>query len=232
MPLIRLNDIFNLPAKGIIERRYFSVIVVQAVEKKLGLLVDELKGRQDIVGKTLDEPLNNIKYISGATILGDGRVILIIDAPSIIDSFEGGLPVRRQDVSMASSIDLPAKKRRKTILLAEDAISTAMLEKNVLESAGFSVVIARDGQEAHEKSAQEKFDLVITDILMPRMDGFELTVTLRKDKLYKNIPIIIVTTRESDADKRRGLEAGANAYILKSEFTSESLLNTIERLIG
>jgi two-component system chemotaxis sensor kinase CheA len=93
-------------------------------------------------------------------------------------------------------------------------------------------VIARDGQEALEKSAQEKFDLVITDILMPRMDGFELTVTLRKDKLYKNIPIIIVTTRESDADKRRGLEAGADAYILKSEFTSEGLLNTIERLIG
>ena len=107
-----------------------------------------------------------------------------------------------------------------------------MLEKNVLESAGFSVVIARDGQEAFEKSSQEKFDLVITDILMPRMDGFELTLTLRKDKLYKNIPIIIVTTRESDADKRRGLEAGADAYILKSEFTSEGLLNTIERLIG
>lgn len=231
MPLVRLNDIFNLPAKGIIERKYFSVIIVQAVEKRLGLLVDELKGRQDIVGKSLSAPLENIKYISGTTILGDGRVVLIIDVPSIIGSFEGGVVVRRQDLSKSAPA-AAVKKRRKTILLAEDAISTAMLEKNVLESAGFSVVIARDGQEALEKSAQEKFDLVITDILMPRMDGFDLTVNLRKDKLYKNIPIIIVTTRESDADKRRGLEAGADAYILKSEFTSEGLLNTIERLIG
>ncbi|MCX5665657.1 MAG: chemotaxis protein CheW [Candidatus Omnitrophica bacterium] len=231
MPLVRLNDIFSLPTKGIVERKYYSVIIVQAVEKRLGLLVDELNGRQDIVGKSLSEPLKNVKYVSGATILGDGRVILIIDVPSIIDSFEGGVVIRRQDVSKAMPGPI-VKKRRKTILLAEDAISTAMLEKNVLESAGFSVVIARDGQEALEKSAQEKFDLVITDILMPRMDGFELTITLRKDKLYKNIPIIIVTTRESDADKRRGLEAGADAYILKSEFTSEGLLNTIERLIG
>ncbi len=232
MPLVRLNDIFGLPAKGIIERKYFSVIVVQAVEKRLGLLVDELRGRQDVVGKALGNPLKNIKYISGATILGDGRVVLIIDIPSVINSFEGGIAVRRQ-VSAEPKSGAPAgKKRRKTILLAEDAVSTAMLEKNVLESAGFSVVIARDGQEAVEKSAQEKFDLVITDVLMPRMDGFELTATLRRDKLYKNIPIIIVTTRESDADKRRGLEAGADAYILKSEFTSEGLLNTIERLIG
>ncbi len=231
MPLVRLNDIFSLPVKGITERKYFSVIVVQAVEKRLGILVDELKGRQDIVGKALAEPLKNIKYISGATILGDGRVILIIDVPSIIESFEGGV-VRRQTSTELKPTAAVGKKRRKTILLAEDAISTAMLEKNVLESAGFSVVIARDGQEAFEKSSQEKFDLVITDVLMPRMDGFELTTTLRKDKLYKNIPIIIVTTRESDADKRRGLEAGADAYILKSEFTSEGLLNTIERLIG
>ncbi len=231
MPLVRLNDIFSLPVKGIVERRYFSVIIVQSVEKRLGLLVDELKGRQDIVGKSLSDPLKNVKYISGATILGDGRVILVIDVPSIIDSFEGGVVVRRQDISGAMPAP-GAKKKRKTILLAEDAISTAMLEKNVLESAGFSVVIARDGQEALEKSAQERFDLVITDVLMPRMDGFELTITLRKDKLYKSIPIIIVTTRESDADKRRGLEAGADAYILKSEFTSEGLLNTIERLIG
>lgn len=231
LPIVRLNDIFNLPLKGIVEKKFFSVVIVQAVEKRLALLVDELKGRQDIVGKGLTDPLKNVKYISGATILGDGSVILILDIPSIISSFEGGAVIRRKTLTEEKPAT-PVKKRRKTILLAEDAMSTAMLEKNILESAGFSVVIARDGKEALEKSSQEKFDLVITDILMPRMDGFELTSALRKDKLYKDIPIIIVTTRESDADKRRGLESGADAYILKSEFTSEGLLNTIERLIG
>lgn len=125
-----------------------------------------------------------------------------------------------------------AKKKRKTILLVEDAISTATLEKNILESVGYSVVVAHDGRDALERAGQGRFDLVITDILMPRMDGFELTQTLKNDKIYKDIPIIIVTTREADADKRLGLEAGAEAYILKSEFTSERLLETVERLIG
>ncbi len=231
LPLVRLSDIFNIQAKGIVERKYFSAIVVQSVEKRIVLLVDTLLGRLDIVSKPLGDPVKNVKYIGGATILGDGRVILIVDISSIIDSFEGGVILKKRD-DLAIKTVSPVKKRKKTILLAEDAMSTAMLEKNILESSGFSVVIARDGKEAAEKASQEKFDLVITDVLMPRMDGFELTAHLKNDKLYKDIPVIIVTTRESDADKRRGLEAGADAYILKSEFTSEGLLNTIERLIG
>lgn len=93
-------------------------------------------------------------------------------------------------------------------------------------------MIARDGKEALEKTVQEKFDLIITDVLMPRMDGFELTAKIKKENLTKDIPVIIVTTRAAEADKRRGLEAGADAYILKNEFTSEGLLETIERLIG
>ncbi|MFA6320363.1 MAG: hybrid sensor histidine kinase/response regulator [Candidatus Omnitrophota bacterium] len=231
MPLVRLSDIFNLPAKGIVERKYSSVVVVQVLEKRAALMVDALLGRLDIVRKALGDPLKNIKYISGATVLGDGKVVLILDIPSIIDSFESGAAVKRPFAPQKKS-EQSEKKRRKTILLAEDAMTTAMLEKSILESSGFSVVIAKDGQEAIEKAMQEKFDLIITDVLMPRMDGFELTAALRKEKVYKDAPIIIVTTRESDADKRRGLEAGADAYILKSEFTSEGLLDTIERLIG
>ncbi len=228
MPLLRLNDIFGLPQRGILEKKFFPVVVVQSVEKRIAILVDQLIGRQEIVRKNLGEPLKNIRGVSGATILGDGRVILILDIPQIIDSSEGGI-IKRPEIKGKP----PAQaKKRKTILLAEDALTTAMLEKNILESSGFSVVIARDGQEALEKSQQEKFDLVITDILMPKMDGFELTGRLKKDNLYKDVPIIIVTTRESDTDKRRGLEAGADAYILKSEFTSEGLLETIERLLG
>jgi len=123
-------------------------------------------------------------------------------------------------------------RKRKTILLAEDTLTTAMLEKNILESVGYSVVIARDGREALDKALQEKFDLVISDVLMPHMDGFELVTRLRREKNYKDVPIIIVTTRASDEDKRKGMEAGANAYLLKSDFTSEGLLETMERLLG
>ncbi|NWF91425.1 MAG: hybrid sensor histidine kinase/response regulator [Syntrophaceae bacterium] len=227
LPLLRLNDVFNLSQRGIAEKKVFPVVVVQSVEKRIGLMVDLLLGRQEIVRKNLNGPLRNVRGISGATIIGDGRVILILDVPQIVENVES---VMIKKVQFASK---PApRKKHKTVLLAEDTLSTAMLEKNILESAGFSVVIARDGQEAFEKASQERFDLVITDVLMPRMDGFELTLRLKKDHLYKDVPIIIVTTRESEANKRWGLEAGADAYILKSEFTAEGLLETIERLIG
>ncbi|MCX5679987.1 MAG: hybrid sensor histidine kinase/response regulator [Candidatus Omnitrophica bacterium] len=229
LPLIRMIDLFGLPKKGIMEKSFYPVVIVQSVEKRVGILVDRLLGHQEIVGKSIGEPLKKIKDIAGATILGNGRVVLILDIPSIIESSEDAL------TSRASQTDSEPKTRqgkKKTILLAEDALTTAMLEKNILESVGYSVVIARDGKEALDRSSQEKFDLVITDILMPRMDGFELTTRLKKDPMYKDIPIIIVTTRETAADKRRGLEAGADAYLLKSEFTSDILLDIIERLLG
>lgn len=230
LPLVRLNDVFGLPHRGIIEKNFFPVVIAQSAEKKIGLLVDQLLGRQKIVRKNLSQPINKINGISGATILGDGRVVLILDVAQIIDMAQG-IVIKDQQYKTKTQ-NIPTAAKRKTILLAEDALSTAMLEKNILESSGFSVVIARDGLEALEKTSQERFDLIITDVLMPRMDGFELTRKLKNDTLQKDIPVIIVTTRETDADKRLGLEAGADAYILKSEFTSEGLLETIERLIG
>lgn len=227
LPVVKLHDIFGLPAKGILEKKFFPVLIVQSVEKRIGILVDELMGRQEIISKSMGDPLKHVKHISGATILGSGKVVMILDIPSIIHSAEGG--VVRQSALKPKVV---AGKKKKTILLAEDTLTTAMLEKNILESVGYAVVIARDGKEALDKALQEKFDLVISDILMPRMDGFEFVTRLRKEKNYKEIPIIIVTTRESDEDKRKGMEAGANAYLLKSDFTSEGLLETMERLLG
>ncbi|MFH0984340.1 MAG: hybrid sensor histidine kinase/response regulator [Candidatus Omnitrophota bacterium] len=227
LPVVKLHDAFGLPAKGIVEKKFLPIVIVQSVEKRIGILVDGLLGRQNIIGKNLGDPLKKVKHIAGATILGSGEVVLLLDIPSIIYSAEGGV-IRKAVVKPKI---VPGKKK-KTILLAEDVLTTAMLEKNILESVGYNAVIARDGKEALEKAAHESFDLVITDVLMPRMDGFELVTRLRAEKNYKEVPIIIVTTRESDDDKRKGMEAGANAYILKSDFTSETLLETIERLLG
>lgn len=227
LPVVKLHDIFGLPAKGIHEKKFFPVLIVQSVEKRIGILVDELLGRQEIISKSMGDPLKHVKHIAGATILGSGKVVMILDIPSIIHSAEGGV-VRQAAARPKTAVG----KKKKTILLAEDTLTTAMLEKNILESVGYAVVIARDGKEALEKASQEKFDLVISDVLMPRMDGFELVTRLRREKNYKEVPIIIVTTRESDEDKRKGMEAGANAYLLKSDFTSEGLLETMERLLG
>ena len=227
LPLVRLSDIFNLPRKGIFEKRFLPVVVVQSVEKRIGILVDELIGRQDIISKAIGDPLKNVSNISGATILGNGRVILILDIASVIRSAEG-VVIKKPSAPPKALV----KGKKKTVLLAEDVLSTAMLEKSILEAAGFSVVIARDGKEALDRANQESFDLIITDVLMPRMDGFDFVASLRKIPFYKEIPVMIVTTRETDEDKRRGLEVGADAYILKKDFTSEGLLETIERLLG
>ncbi len=226
VPLIRLRNLFGLPRKGIFEKQLLPVVVVEVSGKRVGLLVDRLLEAREIVRKPIGPPADALPLIAGATILGSGRISLILDIPSIVEA--------PRNVMAESDRPSPTRvsKGRRTILLAEDTLSTAALEKNILESAGYSVVIARDGKEALKKAGQERFDLVITDILMPGMDGFELTGRLKKDTIYRNIPIIIVTTRGSDEDKRRGLQAGADAYILKSEFTSEGMLETIERLIG
>lgn len=228
LPLIRLNNIFQLAHKGITENKFFSVIVVQSAEKRLGILVNKVIGRSEIVLKPLGDPLTNIPNIAGATILGNGKIVLIIDVPSLIDYAQGIEQVFHYPVRL----DRPKIARKKYILLAEDTPSTAMLETSVLESVGYSVMVAKDGWEAFEKIKQENFDLVITDIMMPRINGFALTEKIKRDPAYNNMPVIIVTTRENEEDRRRGLEAGADAYILKSEFTAEILLDTIESLIG
>ncbi len=226
-PLVRLNELFGLPMKGIVEKRFFPVVILQVLDRRAGLLVDELLGRQEIIRKSLGYPLMKVRDIAGATILGSGRVTLILDIPSILESLDGA--ERRGSVVRERPVRRVEKRR---ILVAEDSLSTATLEKEILESAGYSVALARDGQEAVDMAAKEDFDLIITDILMPRMDGFELTTRLKEDGKCRDIPVIIVTTRESDEDRIRGLEAGADAYILKSEFTSEELLGRIERLAG
>ncbi len=229
VPLLMLDRLFEIPVRGIVERRFLHVVIVQARKVKAGLMVDALIGHQEIIRKSLAYPLKRVNNISGGTILWNGRVSLILDVPSMIESMEGP-PVQETGARPKLAPAPPSSGKR--ILVAEDSISTAMLEKNILESAGHSVVLARDGMEALQKLEHEDIDLVMTDVLMPRMDGFELTERLKQDETRADIPVIIVTTRESDEDKRKGLEAGADAYMLKSEFTSEELLNTIDRLVG
>lgn len=228
IPLIRIHTLFSLPRRGIFEKRFYPVIVVQSVGSHIALLVDDIVGHQEVVIKPLGYPLRRVHNIAGATVLGNGSVALILDIPSIVKALSDS-SLYRQAVKQ-TSVDLSANKTRQ-ILLAEDTLTTAMLEKDVLESAGFNVTHALDGQAAWDMAQNEHFDLIITDVLMPRMDGFALTKHLKKDSRFSDIPVMIVTTRESDEDVRKGMEAGADAYILKKDFTSNTLLETIDRLI-
>ena len=118
------------------------------------------------------------------------------------------------------------------ILVVDDSVNTREIEKSILEAYGYRVTIAGDGMEALEMAGETKYDLVITDVEMPRLDGFSLTERLRSDDAYKDVPIIIVTSREKDEDKRRGISVGANAYIVKGSFDQSNLVETVQNLIG
>jgi CheY-like chemotaxis protein len=124
------------------------------------------------------------------------------------------------------------EERRLHVLVVDDSINTREIEKSILEAYGYVVELAEDGMEALEKAREFKYDIIVTDIEMPRLDGFSLTEMLRKDETYKDTPVIIVTSRGKEEDKRRGIAVGANAYIVKGTFEQSNLLETIQNLAG
>jgi two-component system chemotaxis sensor kinase CheA len=132
---------------------------------------------------------------------------------------------------------LPIKKvkekeiEKKSVLVVDDSITTRTLEKNILESSGYDVTLAVDGLDAYNKLQKRIFDIIVLDVQMPNMDGFAFTEKARNTQEFSNIPIILVTSLESDADKRHGIEVGADAYIVKRTFDQSNLLETIKRLI-
>ncbi|MCK5533776.1 response regulator, partial [bacterium] len=165
-----------------------------------------------------------IKNITGTTLLESGKVVLVLNVSEIIH--------------LASMIDKvkvfrsrEKKKKIPSILVVEDSLTTRELERNIIESAGYNVEAAIDGVEATEKLDGKKFDLLITDVQMPRMNGFQLTSWVKKKEKHKDMPVIIVTSLEKEEEKKKGIKAGAQAYIVKSSFDQTTLLDTIERLI-
>jgi two-component system chemotaxis sensor kinase CheA len=125
-----------------------------------------------------------------------------------------------------------AARRRASILVVDDALTVRELERSILERAGYHVRVATDGVEALACLAEAPSDVVLTDIEMPRMDGFTLTEAIRKHPALANVAILILTSRASDADRQRGLEVGADAYVVKSQFDEAALLAAVDRVLG
>jgi two-component system chemotaxis sensor kinase CheA len=162
--------------------------------------------------------------VAGATILGSGRAALILSSADLIASVE-----RAEGASSgaAGTALAPAP----TILVAEDSITTRTLEKSILEGAGYRVRVAGDGAEAWRLLQEAGCDLLLTDVEMPGMDGFELTTRVRADQRLRDLPVVLVTSLDSDTDRERGVSAGADAYVVKGAFDQERLLDTLRRLL-
>lgn len=194
---------------------------------RLGVFVDALVDEQDVVLKPQSQLLKRVRNISGATILGTGCVCMVLNP---IDLFKS---MRRTNRGHTANISFQATEptRKRSVLLVEDSIATRTQEKRILESAGYEVITAVDGLDGFIKLQSRSFDAVISDVQMPNLSGLELTARIRQRREYNELPIILVTTLASDEDKRRGAEAGANAYITKSSFNQEVLLETLQRLV-
>jgi two-component system chemotaxis sensor kinase CheA len=224
-----LADLLELPNRGETSaaRDSYACIILYAGAERLGVFVDALIDEQDVMLKPQSQLLQRVRNVSGATILGTGAVCMVLNPADLIQS------VRRQAVSvLAKEVATAATVTHQyAVLLVEDSIATRIQEKRILEAAGYEVVTAVDGLDGFTKLQSRAFDAVISDVQMPHMDGLELTERIRQHREYSEIPVILVTTLASDDDRRRGADAGANAYITKGSFNQDILLDTLQRLI-
>jgi two-component system chemotaxis sensor kinase CheA len=228
LPLASLAETLGLPAStavGAGGKR--PGLIVAAAERRMAFVVDELVAEQEIVVKGLGARIRRAHNFSGATILPSGRIALVLNAAALIRAAmsQSAGPTLVPVPAMTASL---AKKR---LLVVDDSITTRTLEKSILEAAGYEVVTAADGEAGWKLLQEQDVDLVITDIEMPRMDGFELTEAIRRSKRSHELPVILISARCSDPDKARGIEVGADAYIVKSTFDQKELLETLGQLL-
>ena len=199
-------------------------ILLQVGTERLGILVDALLDQQDVVLKPQSKLLKRVRNVMGATLLGDGQVCMVLNPQDLLKSVQKGS-------SAAVSQETERTKAKSKLLLVEDSIIIRTQMKRLLEGADYDVTIAVDGLEGFNKLRAGNFDAVVSDVEMPNLNGLDLTAKIRQYQEYSELPIILVTTLASDADKRRGAQAGANAYLTKGDFDQKILIETLRRLI-
>jgi two-component system, chemotaxis family, sensor kinase CheA len=206
------------------------VLVLGAGEQTVAFAVNEVLDEREVLVKRFAKPLSRVRNIAGATVLGSGEVAPILNVPDLLKSAKtAGAAPAAPDSREATSMQPQAAAGR--ILVAEDSITSRMLLKGILESAGYEVTTAVDGIEAFTTLRSGHFDLVVSDVEMPRLNGFDLTARIRADRTLAEMPVVLVTALESREDRERGIEVGANAYLVKSSLDQDDLLEALQRLI-
>jgi len=225
--LARLHEVLDLNAPEVKSGSdNLHIVVLNSAHQRIAFVVDELLHEQEILLKTLGSHLEHVRNIAGATVLGNGRVAPILNVPELIES-----AVRGSESSAYTPRVVVEEKagQKKSILVAEDSITSRTLLKNILETAGYEVETSVDGVDALTKLRSGQFDLVVSDVDMPRMNGFGLTAKIRADKRFTELPVILVTSLDSREDREHGIDVGATAYLVKSSFDQSNLLETIRR---
>ena len=224
---VKLEEVLMLPRKPAADvNSKHPLLVLNSAGTRVAFRVQEILGEQEVLVKSLPKPFYQVRHLAGATVLGTGEVVPILNIADLVKS--------ASRAGRASAEPEPAEARpakAKSILIAEDSITARSLLKGILESAGYTVRTAVDGADAFATLKTEAFDLVVSDVDMPRMSGFDLTARIRADKNLANLPVVLVTALESREDRERGIEVGADAYLVKSSFDQSNLLEIVGRLI-
>ena len=208
-----------------------SVVILGESTRRIGVVVGQFLGERELVVQTLDPRLGKLKNISAAAILADRTPVLIVDVDDLLRSVEllaSGSRLGKLSVAPPTAVASP----RRRVLVVDDSLTVREMERKLLTSRGYEVEVAVDGVDGWNALRARDYDLVISDVDMPRMDGIEMIGLVKKDARLRSLPVMIVSYKDREEDRRRGLEAGADYYLTKSSFHDESLLQAVTDLIG
>jgi two-component system sensor histidine kinase and response regulator WspE len=209
----------------------WSVVVLGNEDRVYGLVVDRLLGERELVVQPLDPRLGKVKDISAGALMEDGAPVLILDVEDLLRSLEK-LVLNGTIAGAGLAKQAGARAKSKRVLVVDDSLTVRELERKLLANGGYDVEVAVDGVDGWNAIRAGRFDLLVTDIDMPRMDGIELVKLLRRDARLKSLPVVIVSYKDRPEDRQRGLEAGADYYLAKSSFQDQALLKSVGELIG
>jgi len=228
IPALDLREALGLaaPAGNGPGAGYGQFLVAASGGESTAFMVDQVMMEQELLVKGLGTPFAKARGAAGAAVLGSGKVVPMLNMRDLMEAPPGNCAPAPRGAGGQR-----ARERKKTILVAEDSITARTLLKNIFEAAGYEVKTAVDGAAAFELLRTIPCDMVISDVDMPKMTGFELTARIRADKNLADLPVVLVTALDSDRDREKGIDAGANAYIVKSRFEQSDILEIIERLI-
>jgi two-component system chemotaxis sensor kinase CheA len=204
----------------------FLVMLINDEGRQIAIRIDGIEEEQEILVKNFNSHLKSIRNIAGATILGSGKVVPILNPADLVNTV-----FKKMELLEKKHDSHTNQQQQYKILIVEDSVTSRMLMKNILEDAGYEVETAFDGIDGLQKVRAGRYEVVITDVDMPRMNGFDMTASIRSDANIDQMPVIMVTSLNRSEDLQKGEEAGANGYIIKSNFAQSNFVEIIENLM-
>lgn len=227
VPVVSLVELLDLPKQEFDRTGKLAIVVLASAQGSAAIIVDGLIAERELVVQALDPRVPRSTAISAAAVLPDGSIALLLNAAELIAAARASSS-SRTNIAAGREEDEGTMRR---ILVVDDSVTTRTLEQNILEAAGYEVILASDGLEAWHLLQEQHVDLIVSDIEMPRMDGFALTEAVRSSSRFSGIPIVLVTALASESNRLRGMQAGADAYLVKSAFDQDTLLDAVRKVL-